>query len=92
MHLTLHLKFLNSPQCDVVFEKLKSQPNLSGFRTLFPTRWTVKGESLQSIIDNYAVFQGLWEEVKDIATDSDAQAQIVGVEAQMEKKLPFYLA
>ena len=76
-----------SSRRDVVFEKLKSElaSNLPGFRTLCPTRWTVKGESLQSVIDNYAVFQGLWEEVKDITTDSDARARIGGVEAQMEK-------
>jgi len=60
-----------SPWRDVVFEKLKSQlaPNLPGYRTLCPTHWAVKGES---VINNYAVFQGLWEEVKDITTDSDA--------------------
>ena len=45
----------------------------------------MKGESLQNVIDNYAVFQGFWKEVKDITTDSDARAQIGGVEAQMEK-------
>ena len=76
-----------SPRRDVVFEKLKCElaPNLPGFKTLCPTSWTVKGESLQSVIDNYAVSQGLWEEVKDITTDSDTWARIGGVEAQMEK-------
>ena len=60
------LKF--SPRHDVVFEKLKSvfSPNLPGFRTLCPTCWTVEGELLQSVVDNYSVFQSLWEEVKDI--------------------------
>ena len=79
------LKF--SPRRDVVFERLKSElaPNVPGFRTLCLTRWTVKGESLQSVVDNYAVFQDLWEEVKSITADSDAQARIGGVEAQMEK-------
>ena len=79
------LKF--SPRRDVAFEKLKSElaPNVPGFRTLCPTRWTVKGESLQSVVDNYAVFQDLWEEVKSITADSDARARIGGVEAQMGK-------
>ena len=66
------LKF--SPRRGVAFEKLKSElaPNVPGFRTLFPTRWTVKGESLQSVVDNYAVFQDLWEEAKSVTADSDA--------------------
>ena len=34
---------------------------------------------------NYVVFQNLWEEVKDITNDSEVQACIVGVQAQMEK-------
>ena len=50
-----------------------------------PTRWTVKGESLQSVVDNYAVFQDLWEEVKSITADSDAWARIGGVEAHVGK-------
>ena len=65
------LKF--SPHRDVVFDKLKSElaPNVPGFRTLCPTLWTVKGEFLQCVVDNYAVFQDLWEEVKSITADSD---------------------
>ena len=83
------LKF--SLRRDVAFEKLKSElaPNVPRFRTL-PNSLDCQGESLQSIIDNYAVFQDLWEEVRSITTDSDAHARIGGVEAQMEK-LNFYL-
>ena len=84
------LKF--SPRHDVAFEKLKSDlaPNEPGFRKLCPTHWTVKGESVQNVFDNYAVFQDLWEEVKSITADSDARARIGGVEAQMGK-FEFYL-
>jgi len=41
--------------------------------------------SLQSVIDNYAAFQELWVEAKDITADSEARARIHGVEAQMMK-------
>ena len=46
-----------------------------------PTRWTVRAASLQSIIDNYMVFQALWEELRDVLTSSEIRARLVGVEA-----------
>jgi len=33
-----------------------------------PTQWTA---SLESVINNYIVLQQVWEEAKDIATDSE---------------------
>ena len=74
-----------SPRRDTVFEKLKLQmaPEFPGFRTLCPTRWTVRASSLESILSNYEVFQAFWEEVKDIAPDADARTRITGVQFQM---------
>ena len=40
---------------------------------------------MESVVSNYIVFQNLWEEVKDLTNDSEVQACIVGVQAQMEK-------
>ena len=42
-----------SPRHDTVFEKLKSQmaPEFPGFRTLCPTRWTVRASSFESILE-----------------------------------------
>ena len=42
----------------------------------------MKADSLESVINNYTVFQQLWEEAKDIATDSEARTRITGVEAK----------
>ena len=74
-----------SPRRDSLFEKLKIEivPSLPGFRTLWPTRWTVRGSSLESILNNYRVLQTLWEEVKQIAHDSDSRMRIIGVEHQI---------
>ena len=74
-----------SPRHDTVFEKLKLQmaPEFPVFRTLCPTRWTVRGSSLESILRNYEVFQTLWEEAKDIAPDADTRTRIAGVQFQM---------
>ena len=42
-----------SPKHDAAFEKLKSDlaPETSSFRVLCPTRWTVRGLSLQSVVE-----------------------------------------
>ena len=50
-----------SPKRDVMFEKLKDKlpPDTPGFRVLCPTRWTVRANSLQSVLDNYSVLQKL---------------------------------
>ena len=63
-----------SPRRDSLFESIKFDvsPGLPGFRTLCPTTWTTKAASLQSVIDNYVVFQELWVEAKDVTTDSEA--------------------
>ena len=83
--ITKLLKY--SPRRDSLFEQLKSSlsPGTVGFRTLCPTRWTVRAASLQSVIENYEVFQVFWDEARDITSDSENRARITGVKAQMEK-------
>ena len=34
--------------------------------------------------DNYLVFNSLWEEVKDVVTDSEIRARVIGVDATMK--------
>ena len=53
------LKF--SPKLEAFFKKLKEDlaAKFPGFRTLSPTRWTARGDSLQSVIDNSNAFQEL---------------------------------
>ena len=48
-----------------------------GFYILCLTRWTVWACSLQSVIDNYAVFQELWDEALDIVHDCDTHFKLV---------------
>ena len=69
-----------SPKRDSLFECLKQNiaPEMPGFRTLCPTRWTVQAASLKSVIDNYTVLHELWD-----ACDSDTRARILGISAQM---------
>ena len=50
-----------SPKRDSLFEKLKSDlsPGVPGFRTLCPTRWTVRGSSFKRVAQNYGTLQEL---------------------------------
>lgn len=53
-------------------------------RTLCPTRWTVRAESLASIVANYKDLQGLWEEALMATSDTEMKARIRGIASQME--------
>ena len=61
------------PRRDALFNKLKAKisPEMPGFRTLCPTRWTVRASSLESVNNNYDEFLALWEDAKDIVKDSE---------------------
>ena len=50
-----------SPKRDALFDKLKTTkaPDSPGFRTLCPTRWTVRATCLESILENWDVFREL---------------------------------
>ncbi len=55
-----------------------------GVRVLCPTRWTVRADSLKSILDNFKVLQELWEEAIDSVKDTEMKARINGVASQMK--------
>ena len=65
-----------------MFDKIKAEisPEGAGFRTLCPTRWTVRASSLGSVIANYKVIQAVWEEFLDVVRDSEIRARINGVQ------------
>ena len=75
-----------SPKRDAMFQRLKQgfAQDTPGFRVLCPTRWTVRAASLQSVLDNYEVLFGVWEESKESQVDSEIRARVIGVEAQMQ--------
>ena len=74
-----------SPRRDAIFQILKAEiaPGTPGFRTMCLTRWTVRGDSLESVLRNYTVLQELWKEAREIVTDSETRARIIGVQAMM---------
>ena len=52
-------------------------------RTFFPTRWTVKADSLAAILANYKELQQLWEETTLTTSDTEMKARIQGISSQM---------
>ena len=75
-----------SPRRNAIFARAKESLAIDtcGIRSLCPTRWTVKADALQSIIENYQVLQKTCNESMDVAKDSETRARLVGVSAQMK--------
>ena len=75
-----------SPKREVIFGKIKGEMNAGspGIRTLGPTRWTVKAESMASISENYHVLQMTWDEAKQATKETEMWIRIIGIPAQME--------
>ena len=74
-----------SPRRKSAFNNLKDEmsPGNPGVRVLCPTRWTVRADSMESIVCNYSVLQELWDEAVSFVRDSEVIAHIRGVAAQM---------
>ena len=72
------MKLLSSYR-DALFQNLKSEltPDTLVIHVLCPTRWTVRANSLASILSNYTVLQELWNELSDIVNDTETIAQII---------------
>lgn len=87
--ITKLIKF--SPRRDAVFKRLKAENESMlenktiGIRVLCPTRWTVRADSLFSIIENYSVLHDTWDEALEISRDTESKARIQGVQSQMKK-------
>ena len=74
-----------SPQREARFLHLKETlaPSTPGVRVLCPTRWTIRAESLQSVIDNYTALLETWQESLGATKDTEMRARIIGVSSQM---------
>ena len=75
-----------SPKRERALNRLREEtaPGNSGYRTLCPTRWTVRAVSLQRILDNWDVFQELWDEILEGSVDPEVGGRVVGVQTQMQ--------
>ena len=48
-----------------------------------PTRWTVRGGAVKSILENYDVLNQLWEECLEERLEPDVKGRIIGVQTRM---------
>ena len=44
-----------------------------GIRSFCPTRWTVRGDAIESILDNYEALQRLWDECLETKLEPDVK-------------------
>ena len=58
-----------SPKREQFLENIKKDKDIDakGIIVRFPTRWTIRAESFQRIIENYTALQSLWD--KSLQTD-----------------------
>ena len=70
------------------FKAIKEQlaPSDPGFRTLCPTRWTVRADSLASVVANYSVLQTSLESFVELSSrDMEMSARVNGIGSQLER-------
>ena len=80
--------FKYSAKKKAILLKLKSElaPETMGIRPLCPTRWTVRAESLRSIIVNYSLIHSVLEEItEEYRGNSEVTSTTRGIMATMEK-------
>ena len=75
-----------SPKREGMFNQLKHDlaPDCPGIHVFCPTCWTVRAQSLRSVLQNYSVLQELWISLLESSLESEMRARITGVKAQME--------
>ena len=65
-------------------------PGNSDDRALYSNRWTVRGTLLQSILDNSAVFQELWDDILERKVDSKIRGKVIHVQTQKQSFNSFF--
>ena len=76
-----------SPKREAMLREIKKASELgssAGVHTLCPTRWTVRAQSLASILANYVSIQLLWEPARKATSDTEKKARIQGIASQMQ--------
>ena len=74
-----------SPRRDAILDQLRQEmaPDKPGFRVLCSTRWTVRADSLNGVLENYTVLTSLWEISYECSKDYKTRSWIIGVKTQM---------
>ena len=59
-------------------------PGNSNNRTWCSNRWVIRGILLQSILDNWTIFQELRDGILEGKVNSEIRGQVIGVQTQMQ--------
>ena len=89
--ITKLIKF--SPKRNAAFDRIKNELSTEDSTSDFgrsitkicATRWTVRGELVCSILNNYCTSMELWEQCLETNLDPDVKGWIIGVKTQMTK-------
>ena len=75
-----------SPKREAMLRELKMEidSDAPSLRTMCPTRWTVRADSLASIVVNYDNIQLLWETAIRATSDTEMKARTQGMKSQMQ--------
>ena len=76
-----------SPQRNNRLEEIRktTKNQAKSVHSFCPTRWTVRGETLDSIINNYEQLMSLWEWSLQKLTNTEMKARIHGAISHMKK-------
>ena len=80
-----------SPKRHAAFDQIRVEnlaeedtgPRAVGIRAMCPTRWTVRGDAIESIVEHYDTLSQLWDECLETRLDPDVKGRIIGVQTQM---------
>ena len=75
------------PKKETLLKEIREESANShkGIHTFCPTRWTVRGETLASLINNHKELMKLWEKTLETSLNTEMKARILGAQSAMRK-------
>ena len=76
-----------SPQRNTKLDKIREETanESRGVHALCPTRWTVRGEAIASVLNNHDELMELWDWSLEVLKDTEMKSRITGVKSIMAK-------
>ena len=76
-----------SPQRNTKLDQIREETTNEsrGVHAFCPTRWTVRGEALASVLNNHDELMELWDWSLGVLKDTEMKSRINGVKSMMTK-------
>ena len=77
----------DSPKKETLLKEIREESANShkGIHTFCPTRWTVRGETSASLINNHKELMELWEKTLETSLNTEMKARVLGAQSAMRK-------